>query len=611
MKEVRFETAWGTDTLTVSINDLAANANASVLVSAGETVVLVTAVMGGVVDLGYLPLKVDVEERFYATGAIMGSQYTRREGVSDEATVTARAVDRALRPLFPKHLTRDVHIVGTVLSLGEYDPDSLMGVGSSIALSISNIPWHGPLGYARVGINNDQIVLHPKRGETPSGMVLCSGNKDGLVMIEGEAGEVSESSISAMLSAGLQESVRLAEFVSSIQQQVGVEKFALPEPKINPAVESLFLSSFKQRLIDTLFSKESLSLKPLSEEWVAACKQLEDVNPKQATSYFETQTDIAMHEEVLKRNTRSDGRALNEIRPLFAQAGGISEKLHGVGIFYRGITHVLSVLTMGPLSQSLSIETMEEQGTKRFIHHYNFPPFAPGETGRLGPNRRSIGHGRLVEKALHPVLPEKDAFPYAMRIVSECLSSGGSTSMASTCASTLALIDAGVPITRPVVGIAMGLITDGTQYLVLTDVQGPEDHHGDMDLKVTGTEIGITALQMDIKVAHVPLEVVVRGISEARSAHTTLLKTISEASVKRGTEAKKSVPRTERVSIPEDKIGLVIGTHGKTVKGIEESTGAAVHIRGGVAEILGTGEAVLAAKERILQILNGEERQTT
>lgn len=611
MKEVRFETPWGTDTLTISVNDLAENANASVLVSVGDTVVLVTAVMGGVVDLGYLPLKVDVEERFYATGAIMGSQYTRREGVSDEATVTARAVDRALRPLFPKHLTRDVHVVGTVLSLGAYDPDSLVGVGASVALSISDIPWNGPLGYARIGIQNNVAVLHPKRDTALDGVILCSGNASGVVMIEGEANELDARTIEEMLSAGLEESARIASFVTSIQEKVGKQKISLAEPTQNTLMIQLFDGSFRQELTEDLFSPEHKTLKPLLERWVAACKELEGVTPKIATAYFDTQTDIVMHEQVLSRKTRSDGRALNEIRPLFAQAGGIAERLHGVGLFYRGITHVLSVLTMGPLSQALSIETMEEQGTKAFIHHYNFPPFAPGETGRLGPNRRSIGHGRLVEKALKPVLPTRDAFPYAIRIVSECLASGGSTSMASTCASTLALIDAGVPITNPVVGIAMGLITDGNEYLVLTDVQGPEDHHGDMDLKVTGTVTGITALQMDIKVTSVPLAVVVQGIADARVAHTTLLACIHDAAAKRGTEPKKSVPRTEHVAIPEEKVGLVIGTHGKTVKGIEESTGAAVHIRNGNAEILGTGEAVLAAKERILQILDGGERKTT
>lgn len=611
MKEARFETTWGTDTLAISVNDLAENANASVLVSVGDTVVLVTAVMGGVVDLGYLPLKVDVEERFYATGAIMGSQYTRREGVSDEATVTARAVDRALRPLFPKHLTRDVHVVGTVLSLGAYDPDSLIGVGASIALSISDIPWNGPLGYARVGFQNNTVILHPKRDDVSAGVILCSGNPSGLVMIEGEAGELSEDTVEQMLTLGLAESSRIALFIVSIQEKLGKEKISLPEPIQNIAMVELFDATFKQQLIDDLFSPEHKTLKPLLERWVTACKEIEGVTPKIASAYFDTQTDIVMHEQVLARKTRSDGRALTDIRPLFAQAGGIAERLHGVGLFYRGITHVLSVLTMGPLSQALSIETMEEQGTKAFIHHYNFPPFAPGETGRLGPNRRSIGHGRLVEKALKPVLPTRDVFPYAIRIVSECLASGGSTSMASTCASTLALIDAGVPITNPVVGIAMGLITNGKEYLVLTDVQGPEDHHGDMDLKVTGTAVGITALQMDIKVASVPLTIVAQGISEARKAHTTLLQCVKDAADKRGTEPKKSVPRTERIAVPEEKVGLIIGTHGKTVKGIEELTGASVHIRNGTAEILGTGEAVLAAKERILQILDGGERQTT
>lgn len=602
MKETRFETAWGEDALSVSVNDLAENADASVLVSVGNTVVLVTAVMGGPTDLGYLPLKVDMEERFYATGAIMGSQYTRREGVSDEATVTARAVDRALRPLFPRHLSRDVHIVGTVLSLGTYDPDSIFGLGASIALSVSSIPWNGPLGYVRIGIRGDQPILHPKRSEPLDGVLLCSGNQQGVVMLEGELSEVSSETVARTLASGLAESVRLSDFVATVAQEVGKEKLTLEPPAPHPALTTLF-SSMKEKVTEALFSSTE-ALATVTGEWSAACSAIAGVSPKEAGLYFSNELDSLMHEEVLRRRHRVDGRAFADVRPLFAQAGGISETLHGVGLFYRGITHVLSVLTLGSLSQSLSIETMEEQGTKPFIHHYNFPPFAPGETGRLGPNRRAIGHGILVEKALRAVLPQRDLFPYAIRIVSECLASGGSTSMASTCASTLALIDAGVPIARPVAGIAMGLITDGEEYALLTDVGGIEDHHGDMDLKVTGTERGITALQMDIKVSSVPLPVIVKGIEEARTAHAHILSVMDQAIQARGTSQKGSVPRIERMSVPEEKVGLLIGTHGKTIKGIEESSGASVHIKNGSAEIMGTGASVSAAKERILHILS-------
>lgn len=587
MKKQTFEVELGGKTLYADFTDLADQAHGSVILRYGETAILVTAVMSEKDNPGlpYFPLSVEFEEKFYAAGAILGSRFMRREGrPSDEAVLSARIVDRTIRPLFDHHIRNDVQVVITVLAMGEDDPDVLGIIGASLALSTSNIPWNGPVGALRIGRRKDggEIIINPTykdRAENNLQFEVLSCGKDGRInMIETAAYEVSESDIVAVLEASVTVHQKLEAWQKDVVAKIGKTKREAGKRELPEALLQLFDSEFQNKLSEALFSGRAGKdhLHAVRDEFLAAAKEkIEDVNLGHASEYFEEQLDALLHKGMIEDGKRADGRAMDELRGLYAQAGEISPVLHGSGIFYRGATHIFTALTLGGPEAAQLLDTMEERETKkRFMHHYNFPPFSVGETGRIGGfNRRMIGHGALAEKALLPVIPPKEHFPYTIRLVSETMSSNGSSSMGSVCASTLAMMDGGVPIKRPVAGIASGLMMAGDKYVLLTDIQGPEDEHGDMDFKVAGTVEGVTAIQMDVKVDGVPVKVLGEALEKAKEARLKILKVMEATLVAPRTDISSRAPKIITLKIDPSQIGLVIGSAGKTINGIKDDTG--------------------------------------
>lgn len=572
--------------MTAEFNDLAPQASGSVMMRYGETVVLVTAVMGQKsVSMPYFPLSVEFEEKFYAAGAILGSRFVRREGKpSDEAVLSARIVDRTIRPLFPSHLRKEVQVVVTVLAIGEEDPDLLGIIGASLALGVSDIPWAGPVAAARVTRTggSSTLKINPSYRDRIEGTsefeVLACGRAGSINMIETAAQEVSEAVIIAALEAATPIHAALEAWQQNIIAERGVAKRPHAEPEIPASLESHFASAFCDRLYSTLFSKTPGKghLYTLKEEFVASCVvALPDISPALCGGYFEQQIDLLIHQGAVLESKRPDGRSLDAVRSLYAEAGGISPVLHGSGTFYRGETHIFSALTLGGPDAAQLVDTMKERDVKkRFMHHYNFPPFSVGEVGRVGgQNRRMIGHGALAEKALAPVIPKAADFPYTIRLVSETLSSNGSSSMGSVCASTLALMDGGVPIVRPVAGIASGVMFHEGKYALLTDIQGPEDEFGDMDFKVAGTAHGITAIQMDVKVDGVPISILAEALEKARVARLTILEVMTAAIPAPRATISPRAPEIVTLHILPEQIGLLIGSGGKTINGIKTDSG--------------------------------------
>ena len=572
--------------LLATFSDLAEQADGSVMLRYGDTVILATAVMSAKEKSGvdYLPLSVEYEERFYASGQILGSRFLRREGrPSDEAILSGRVVDRTIRPLFNNHIRNEIQVVITVLSLGVYDPDVLGVIGASLALGMSDIPWNGPVNAIRIGKKkgDERLEINPTyifREEIGYEADLTICGKDGLVnMIEVGGLEVSEKIISDGMKKAIEEIEKIQMWQKQIISEIGKPKKVLALKEVTGTIKKLFAEQITPKLFDSVFAgagKEKMY--ELKNEWLVLAKEsLPEENTFLSDEHFENEVNDLLHKEAIENNKRPDGREMDELRPLFAQAGGISPILHGSGIFYRGGTHILSALTLGGPGASQVIDGMETQTKKRFMHHYNFPPFSVGETGRIGGlNRRMTGHGALAEKALLPVIPPKETFPYTIRIVSEAFASNGSTSMASVCGSSLALMDAGVPITHPVAGIASGLMkATPKKYKVGTDIQGPEDHHGDMDFKVAGTREGITAIQMDVKVAGVTVEILEEALQKARAARLTILETIEKEIDKPRADISPNAPKIIVLKIKPDQIGLVIGTGGKVINSIKEDTG--------------------------------------
>lgn len=627
MTKQTFEVELGDKTLTALFTDLTEQAHGSVILRYGETAILVTAVMSEKDNPGlpYFPLSVEFEEKFYAAGAILGSRFMRREGrPSDEAVLSARIVDRTIRPLFDHHIRNDVQVVVTVLAIGEDDPDVLGIIGASLALSVSNIPWNGPVGAIRIGRKKEtgEIILNPTYKDREVGNLqfeVLSCGKDGRInMVETAAFEVKEDDIVAVLEASVGVHKKLEAWQKEVVAKVGREKREVKARELPEALTTLFLNEFKTKLKEALFSGRAGKdhLHAVRDEFLSAAgEKVEGVNLGHASEYFEEKLDEILHQGVIEEGKRADGRALDELRALYAQAGDVSPVLHGSGIFYRGATHIFTALTLGGPEAAQLLDTMEERETKkRFMHHYNFPPFSVGETGRIGGfNRRMIGHGALAEKALLPVIPPKEQFPYTIRVVSETMSSNGSSSMGSVCASTLAMMDGGVPITRPVAGIASGLMMQGDKYVLLTDIQGPEDEHGDMDFKVAGTSEGVTAIQMDVKVDGVPVSVLGEALQKAKEARLKILKVMEGALAAPRADISPRAPKIITLKIDPSQIGLVIGSAGKTINGIKDDTGVeeisieddgTVYITGKN----GTAEAAQARIEALTRIYEVGER---
>ena len=617
MKKKEYSIEIGGKTLTAEFNDLADQTNGSVLIRYGNTVIFATAVISkdAKEGQGFFPLTVDYEEKFYASGQILGSRFQRREGrPSDEAILSGRIVDRTIRPLFPQHIRHEVQVVITVLSLDQDDPDVLGVLGASLALGTSDIPWNGPVSAIRIGKkkNADTFIVNPTyslREEPEYELDLVACGKEGLTgqininMIEVGAKEINNKLAINGLTFATEEIEKLQKFQEKIIKEIGKKKKVIAKPETPVTLIKLFAEIIEPKLVEHVFSGAGhTGSEKLIEEWKKLAEEkLSEEESAFAFDYFEERVNEVLHEEALKHERRADGRKLDEVRKLYVQAGGISPILHGSGIFYRGGTHVLSALTLGGPQDSQIIDGMETKNLKRFMHHYNFPPFSSGETGRMGgTNRRMIGHGALAEKALSAVIPPKEIFPYTIRIVSESMASNGSTSMASTCASSLALMDAGVPVKAHVAGIAMGLMLSGEKYKVLTDIQGPEDHHGDMDFKVAGTREGITAIQLDIKVDGIPLPVLSEALEKAEKARQHILDTMETAIKAPRVGISPNAPKIVAIKIKQDQIGLVIGPGGKMIKGIKEKTGAEIEIEDdGTVFITGKNGSAEAAQKMI------------
>ena len=616
MNSKKFTTDFGGKELTVEFNDLAEQAHGSAMVRLGDTVILATAVMsqGKREGIDYFPLSVDYEERFYAAGKILGSRFVRREGrPSEEGVLVSRLIDRGLRPLFNHKIRNEVHVVALALSVDqENEPDVVAILAASLALGTSSIPWDGPIGAVRVGKVGGKFVLNPIRSELEKSdldMVVCG--KDGKInMVEAGAKEIPEEEMLEALAFAQKEIDKIEEFQKKISGEMGREKI-MPALKDEPEkISEIFEKDFREKLEKAIYIKDkkerNVNLFKLKEEWDSIIAN--DVGADYssvADGFYEEKIDEIVHKNILVGDLRPDGRGLKELRSLWAGVG-ILPRTHGSGLFYRGETHVLSAATLGGPGDTQLVEGMSISTKKRFMHHYNFPPFAPGETGRMGgPGRREIGHGALAERALIPVLPDISEFPYVIRLVSEVLSSNGSTSMASTCASILSMMDAGVPIKRMVAGIAMGLILspDGKKFKVLTDIQGPEDHYGDMDFKSAGTSEGVTAVQMDVKISGVTLEVLKETLLDARAARIKIMEVMARAIDKPRAELSKFAPRILTIKINPDRIRDLIGPGGKMINSIIDETGATVDVeQDGTVFITGSAEGSEKALARVKEV---------
>jgi polyribonucleotide nucleotidyltransferase len=600
-----------------TFSNLVDQANGSVMLSCEGTVVLATACMSkdGLNNPGFFNLTVEYIEKNYAAGLILGGQYNKREGrPSEEAILSSRIIDRTIRPLFDNKIKNAIQVVVTVMSLGDMDP-AILGVNAaSLAISVSDIPWSGPVGGILISKIKEQEEIKinsykANTGETPYDIDLTVCGKDEKIcMVEALSFEYNEDKIKSLLKESTTYITELENWQKNITKEIGKEKVVFENKELKDGYVSLFNEVMKEKVNTLIFGNESKKyIYSLEDEWIDLLKSKEDLDEEvitQARDFYHHQIDEILHTSALLSDKRADGRGLEEVRPLVSMVGQISDRLHGTGIFFRGETHVVSVLTLGGPEAQTTIEGMEVRGTKRFSHHYNFPPYSVGEVGRFtGTGRREMGHGFLVEKALTPVIPNKDLFPYTIRIVSECMASNGSTSQASICASTLALMDGGVPITKPVAGISVGVMinqNDETNYKLLTDIQGPEDHHGDMDFKVAGTKDGITAIQLDIKVSGIPVSILNDALDKAKKARLQILDNMSEVISTPRENISKFAPFILHITIHPDQIGLVIGSGGKTIKGIKEKTGAEITIEDpGDVFITGTKEGAEEAKSMI------------
>lgn len=629
MVSKKFTTGVGGRQLTAEFTDLANQANGSCLVTYGGTVVLATAVQSKAAREGtdFFPLTVDYEEKFYAAGMILGSRFIRREGrASDEAILVSRLIDRGIRPLFHQKTRNEVQIVVLALSIDEdNDPDVPAILAASLALGTSDIPWNGPLGAARIGKLGKNFVVNPtygERGEAELDAVICGLNGK-VNMIEAGAKEVSESDMDEALKAAVLEIDRLVEWQKEIIREMGKPKTEIVLAEAPTDMKAIFNKQFVKKVEEAIYIKEKLqryeALNNIKRDWMEVCSEGFGDTPRNiADSIFEDAIDEIVHKNIIDPpaggEKRPDGRELKEIRPLFAKAG-ILPRTHGSGLFYRGETHILSVATLGAPRDVQIIEGMEIRAKKRFMHHYNFPPFAPGEIKPMrGPGRREIGHGALAERALLAVIPPPEIFPYTIRVVSETLSSNGSTSMGSVTASSLALMDAGVPIKAPVSGAAMGLMIENSKsearnpkYKILTDIQGPEDHHGDMDFKVAGTRAGITAVQMDVKVDGIPLHIMHEAFLQAKNARLQILDVVTKELPKHRDELSPYAPRILKMQINPEKIGTVIGPGGKMIQSIVAETGAEIDIEDdGTVFITAVKEAGMRAAEAKIKMLTKE-----
>jgi polyribonucleotide nucleotidyltransferase len=605
-------------TVTFETGRLAAQAGGAVTVRLGDTMVFAAATMGGVREgIDFFPLSVDYEERMYAGGRIPGSFFRREGRPTEEAILTARLTDRPLRPLFPSDLRNEVQILMySYSSDGENPIDILCVNAASAAVTISDTPWNGPVGAVRVGRLNGQFIVNPTYAEIEASDLdlRLAGTRDAVLMVECGAKEIPEDVMVAALDFGHKAIQPLIDVQLQMAAQLGKPKREYPSFKLPEGLFGTIEAQVATRL------HQILDAAPGKVEFHTAVNTLESEvvtallapNAAGEVLYMDKQIKEAYHDvykavvrqRIIERGLRPDGRGTKEIRPIWGDVD-ISPRAHGSGLFTRGETQVLTLTTLGTPKDAQEIDSLNPSNEKRYMHHYNFPPFSTGEVRNLrGQSRREIGHGALAERALIPVLPTMEEFPYTLRLVSEVLASNGSSSMASVCGSTLALMDTGVPIKAPVAGVAMGLVSDGERYTILTDIQGLEDHLGDMDFKVAGTEAGITALQMDIKISGLTTEIMSEALAQAREGRLFILSKMLEIIPQIRPQLKDHAPRIIVVKIPVEKIGAVIGPGGKIIRAIQEETGATIDIQddGSVFIATNDGESARMAVARVEEL---------
>lgn len=607
---------------------LAPQAGGSVLIQSGDTAVLVTATRASAREgIDFLPLLVDYEERLYAAGRIPGG-FLRREGRPPEkVTLISRLIDRPLRPLFPSWLRDDIQIVATTMSMDEQVPPDVLAVtGASIAVLQAKIPFYGPMAAVRVGLVGDDFIINPTYREIEAGDLdlVVAGSPEGVIMVEAGANQLPEQDIIEAIDFGYEAVRDLIQAQRELMAQLGIEIVIEEPPPEQPALEQ-FVRDRATDQIKAILSKFDLdktardtALDEIKDNSVVAViAELPEDDPlrvaatedsKAVGKVFKNITKELMRRQIVEDGVRVDGRKLDEVRPVACQVGLLPRRVHGSALFNRGLTQVLSTATLGTPGDAQTLDDLNPEEEKRYLHHYNFPPFSVGETKPMrSPGRREVGHGALAERAMVPVLPPQEDFPYVLRVVSEVLSSNGSTSMGSVCGSTLALMDAGVPITKPVSGAAMGLIKEGDEVRILTDIQGIEDFLGDMDFKVAGTDTGITALQMDMKITGLSIDVIAKAIEQARPARLHILEKMLIAIDQPRPEMSPFAPRLLTMKIDPEMIGLVIGPGGKTIKGITEQTGAKVDIEDDGTITVSAVEAEKAKKA--INIIKGMTRK--
>lgn len=598
MSEIERSISFDGRDIRLTIGRFAPQAGGSVLIHSGDTAVLVTATRSkGREGIDFLPLLVDYEERLYAAGRIPGG-FLRREGRPPEkATLTSRLIDRPLRPLFPSWLRDDLQVVATTLSMDEQVPPDVLAVtGASMAVMLAQIPFQGPMAAVRVGLLGDDFIINPTYAEVEAGDLdlIVAGTADGVVMVEAGAKQLPEQDVIEAIDFGYEVVRDIIRAQREILAEMGIEPVEVIPPEVDPTLKN-FVQERAEASIQEVLSKtdqdknaRDAALDAVKESLQSAIAELPEDNAvkiavtdngKALGNTFKALTKTLMRNQIVQDGVRVDGRKLDQVRPVSCAVGVLPQRAHGSGLFNRGLTQVMSVVTLGTPGDAQDMDDLHPDEKKRYLHHYNFPPYSVGETRPMrSPGRREIGHGALAERAILPILPQQEEFPYVIRVVSEVLSSNGSTSMGSVCGSTLALMDAGVPLLKPVSGAAMGLIKEGEEVRVLTDIQGIEDFLGDMDFKVAGTDSGITALQMDMKVSGLSLDIIAQAINQAKPARLHILEKMLTAIDQPRPELSPYAPRLLTIKIEPDLIGMIIGPGGKTIKGITEETGAKIDI---------------------------------
>ncbi|NCN52926.1 polyribonucleotide nucleotidyltransferase [Candidatus Wolfebacteria bacterium] len=618
----QFKTNFAGKELTLEVSKIANQTDATVFGTYGETTVMATVVMGKKdIDRDYFPLSVSFEEKYYAAGKILGGRFMKREArPSEDAILNGRLIDRTIRPLFNHKIRREMQVVVTVLSIDKENNSNFIGLlSASAAIAISQLPWGGPVAGVRIIKPKDgSLMVNPTNSELEKLDLeldtFVSGTKDKINMIELEGVEVKEDDIVKAFELGQKEITNLVSFQEKMIKEIGKEKADVPVSEPSKELLDKVINLSKDKLESTVFTTDKSTMKEGLGKLTDSIKEVleKDGHDEKDLAFvdhiLDDEVNDLVHEKALKEEKRVDGRKLDQVRDLYAEVGTLP-RMHGSALFVRGETQSLSITTLGAPGDSQLVESMEFSGKKRFLLHYNFPPYSVGETGPFrGPGRREIGHGNLAYKAIKNLLPTQEEFPYTIRLVSEILSSNGSSSMATVCAGGLSLMDAGVPLKKPVAGIAMGLITDekSGSFKVLTDIQGPEDHHGDMDFKVAGTDEGVTAMQMDVKVSGITLEMAKQGLEKAKQARLHILKTITEALAEPRKEVSKYAPVILNTIIDPEKIGEVIGPGGKMINSIIDETGATsidIEDSGSVAITADSKEKAEKALNRVLQIV--------